>query len=111
MLKQLTPQLLKSGVTTALIELLTPIQADFQASKEWQEVEKRAYPPPPAPEKKKKKQKGLGTKYPGAAAGKSSGGVGAQPDGSVEGKGKEEVTLGKSVEAVMETLRVDGKAD
>ncbi|KAI9771010.1 MAG: hypothetical protein M1840_002714, partial [Geoglossum simile] len=104
---RLTPQLLKSGVTAALTNLLTPIQADFQASKEWQEVEKKAYPPPPAPEKKKKKQKGLGTKYPGAAAAGKPSGAETQPDGSVEGKGKKEVTPGKSAEAAMEALQVD----
>ncbi|KAI9775716.1 MAG: hypothetical protein M1839_000918 [Geoglossum umbratile] len=83
---RLTPQLLKSGVTVALTELLTPIQAAFQASEEWQEIEKKAYPPPPAPEKKKKNKKGLGTRYPGAGAGANAGagkssGVDAQPTG------------------------------
>lgn len=33
----LTPQLLKPAVTKAITELLAPIQAEFQASKEWQE--------------------------------------------------------------------------
>ncbi|KAM0803913.1 tyrosyl-tRNA synthetase [Usnea florida] len=60
----LTPQLLKSGVTEALNALLEPIQAEFKASKEWQEVEQKAYPP--REEKKKpKKEKKLGDRFPG----------------------------------------------
>jgi tyrosyl-tRNA synthetase len=89
----------------ALNDLLAPIQADFQSSPEWQEIEKKAYPPPPAPEKKKKEKK-LGTKYSGG----DKANVKTKPDGSVEGKGKEEVALGKGVEAAMENLQVDGKA-
>lgn len=64
---KLTPQLLKAGVTAALNELLAPIQAEFQANKKWQEVEKQAYPPA-EPEKKKKRVKDKGTRHPGAAA-------------------------------------------
>ncbi|KAF9630831.1 Aminoacyl-tRNA synthetase class Ib [Lasiodiplodia theobromae] len=41
----LTPQLLKSGVTEAISKLLAPVQAAFDASPEWQEIEKLAYPP------------------------------------------------------------------
>jgi tyrosyl-tRNA synthetase len=89
-----------------LLDLLAPIQEEFQTSRDWQEIEKKAYPPPPAPEKKKKKQKGLGTKYPGG--GKSS--AEAKPGGPAESIGKEEVALGKKVEAAMEALQVDGKA-
>ena len=62
--RQLTPQLLKSGVTDALNALLEPIQAEFKASKEWQEVEQKAYPPPQVKTKPKKEKK-IGDKYPG----------------------------------------------
>ncbi|KAF1816353.1 tyrosyl-tRNA synthetase [Eremomyces bilateralis CBS 781.70] len=61
----LTPQLLKAGVTKALNDLLDPIRAKFQASKEWQEVTMKAYPPEEKP-KKEKKVKKVGTGYPGA---------------------------------------------
>lgn len=64
---KLTPQLLKAGVTAALNELLAPIQAEFQASQEWQEIEKQAYPPA-EPGKKGKKVKDKGTRHPGATA-------------------------------------------
>ncbi|KAF2274961.1 tyrosyl-tRNA synthetase [Westerdykella ornata] len=58
----LTPQLLKPAVAKGINELLAPIQAAFQASKEWQETTLKAYPPPP---KKEKKVKNKGTGYPG----------------------------------------------
>ncbi|KAL1874358.1 hypothetical protein VTK73DRAFT_441 [Phialemonium thermophilum] len=58
----LSPQLLKAGATKALNELLAPIQEAYQASKEWQEIEQKAYPPPP---KKEKKVKNKGTRHPG----------------------------------------------
>jgi tyrosyl-tRNA synthetase len=54
---QLTPQLLKSGVTQALNDLLAPIQAKYQGSKEWQEVTLKAYPPAEKPKKEKKVKK------------------------------------------------------
>ncbi|KAJ5744973.1 hypothetical protein N7533_009843 [Penicillium manginii] len=59
----LTPQILKAGVTAALTELMGPIQAAFEADKEWQEINLRAYPPP---EKKQKKIKDRGSRHPGA---------------------------------------------
>jgi len=59
----LTPQLLKPAVAKALIELTAPIQVAYQASREWQEISSKAYPPPP---KKEKKVKNKGTRYPGA---------------------------------------------
>jgi len=65
---KLTPQLLKASVTAALNELLAPIQAEFQASQEWQEIEKQAYPPAEPEKKTKKKVKDKGTRHPGAAA-------------------------------------------
>lgn len=51
-------------MTDALNALLEPIQAEFKASKEWQEVEQKAYPPPEVT-KKAKKEKKLGDRYPG----------------------------------------------
>ncbi len=62
---QLTPQLIKPAVSRDLTALLAPIQEAFQASKEWQEIADKAYPPPP---KKEKKVKNKGTRYPGGGA-------------------------------------------
>lgn len=59
---QLTPQLIKPAISGALNALLAPIQEAFQASKEWQEIAEKAYPPPP---KKEKKVKNKGTRHPG----------------------------------------------
>ncbi|GAB1316285.1 Tyrosine--tRNA ligase cytoplasmic [Madurella fahalii] len=58
----LTPQLVKPAIARDLNALLAPIQEAFQASKEWQEIAEKAYPPPP---KKEKKVKNKGTRYPG----------------------------------------------
>ena len=92
----LTPQLLKPAVTAALLDLLAPIQAEFQGSKEWQEIEQKAYPQPPS-QKKVKKQKDKGSKRPG---------VQALPDGHVEGKGKSEVDLADGPEKAMNELKI-----
>ncbi|KAF7532950.1 hypothetical protein G7054_g7505 [Neopestalotiopsis clavispora] len=56
----LTPQLLKAALTKALNELLAPIQAEYQASEEWQRTTELAYPPEKkaANPKKEKKSKG-----------------------------------------------------
>ncbi|OQO01801.1 hypothetical protein B0A48_12274 [Cryoendolithus antarcticus] len=89
----LQPQALKPAVTEALLEILAPIRQAYQASEEWQAVEKRGYPPPPAPEKKKKKEKNLGSRFPGAGA------LEAKPDGHVEGEGALEVSVGRVKEA------------
>lgn len=62
---QLTPQLIKPAVADALVELIAPIRAAFEASPEWQDVIQKAYPPPPQKEKKKK-QKDKGSRHPGA---------------------------------------------
>ena len=51
-------------MTEALNALLEPIQAEFKASKEWQEVAERAYPAPEV-KKKPKKEKKLGDRFPG----------------------------------------------
>ncbi|PHH61253.1 hypothetical protein CDD81_631 [Ophiocordyceps australis] len=61
----LNPQLLKPAVAQGLNELLAPINKAFQASKEWQEVALKAYPPPPKKEKKEKKVKDKGSRHPG----------------------------------------------
>lgn len=58
----MTPQLVKPAIARDLTALLAPIQEAFQASKEWQEIAEKAYPPPP---KKEKKVKNKGTRYPG----------------------------------------------
>ena len=44
---------------------MAPIQAAYQASKEWQEVTLKAYPPEDK-KKKVKKVKDKGSRYPGA---------------------------------------------
>jgi len=66
-----SPQTLKPAIAEALVELLTPIQKAFQESKEWQENEKKAYPPP-EDKKKVKKVKDKGSRYPGGAKGEPS---------------------------------------
>lgn len=99
---KLTPQLLKAGATVALVDLLAPIQAEFQASAEWQDIEKKAYPPAEAA-KKKKQPKDKGSKYPGA------GNIKANPDGSIEGKGQEQVEIGKTADEVMSKLEINGQ--
>ncbi|KAK1835294.1 hypothetical protein QBC39DRAFT_340996 [Podospora conica] len=63
----LSPQLLKPAITKALNALLAPIQAAFQASKEWQEITLKAYPPEEK-KKKEKKVKNKGSRYPGGGA-------------------------------------------
>ncbi|KAI9823569.1 MAG: hypothetical protein M1832_002350 [Thelocarpon impressellum] len=90
---KLTPQLLKIAVTTALISLLAPIQADYVANAEWQDVALKAYPPPP--EKKKKAPKNKGSRHPGAGAGAGGKDVEVEVDGSVKGEGSETVAVGK----------------
>lgn len=87
-------------MTPALLELLAPIQAAFEASPEWQAIEKQAYPPPP--EKKKKEKKDKGSRHPGA--------VKANPDGSVEGQGSAEVSVGKDVNGALEKLDLEKNA-
>jgi tyrosyl-tRNA synthetase len=83
----LSPQNLKPAVVEALNALLAPVQEEFQASAEWKEIEKKAYPPPPAAPKKEKKVKNKGTGHPGKQ-------VEAKPDGHVEGADKATVDVG-----------------
>lgn len=100
----LMPQMLKPAVTTALIELLKPIQEDYSQSKEWQDIEKKAYPPPEV-KKKEKKLKNLGTRFPGATKD-----VEAKPDGHVEGKTekvKAQVDLAGGAEEAIKKLGID----
>ncbi|KAI9835305.1 MAG: Tyrosine--tRNA ligase cytoplasmic [Sarea resinae] len=111
---KLTPQLLKAATTTALVSVLEPIQTAFQASQEWQDIERKAYPPPPSADekKKKKKPKDRGSRYPGAAAGATTTtaaekGVQALPDGSVEGKDAAQVSVGAGVDEAMRKLEVE----
>ena len=97
---RLTPQLLKAGASDALVDLLEPIQAEFQASPAWQEIEKKAYPPA-EPAKKKKQPKDKGSRYPG-------GGITAKADGSVEGEGKEVIEIGQTAQQAMSSLEING---
>lgn len=64
----LSPQTLKPAIAEALVDLMAPIQKAFQESKEWQENERKAYPPPEE-KKKVKKVKDKGNRYPGAQKG------------------------------------------
>lgn len=63
--QKLSPQDLKIGVTDSINTLLEPIRKEFEADAEFQELEKKAYPPPEQT-KKPKKAKKIGTRYPGA---------------------------------------------
>ena len=91
-------------MTTALLELLDPIQKDFLSSPEWKEIEQKAYPPPEV-KKKEKKVKDRGTRFPGAKQE-----VEAKPDGHVEGKAQDQVNLATGAEAAMENLDVGTKS-
>jgi tyrosyl-tRNA synthetase len=55
--------MLKPAVAEALIQLVAPIQEEYQTSKEWQDIALKAYPPVVA-EKKEKKIKDRGTLFP-----------------------------------------------
>ena len=61
----LTPQILKPAVSAAMVSLMAPIQAAYEASAEWQEITLKAYPPPVV-HKKVKKVKDRGSRFPGA---------------------------------------------
>lgn len=76
---QLTPQILKPAVSKALIELTAPIRAAYEASKDWQDITLKAYPPP---EKKVKKVKDKGSRHPGKPGGKPED---KKPEASAEG--------------------------
>ncbi|KAL8874242.1 MAG: hypothetical protein Q9174_000398 [Haloplaca sp. 1 TL-2023] len=100
---RLTPQLIKGAVTKALIDLLQPIQADYQSSSEWQEMTTKAYPPTEA-KKKEKKVKNLGTRFPGA-----KGGIEAKADGHIEGAEKDRVNLAAGAKEAMNNLDLKAK--
>ncbi len=100
--EKLTPQLLKAGASDALVELLAPIQAEFQASAEWQDIEKKAYPPA-EPAKKKKQPKDKGSKYPGGGAANS------KPDNQGERNNAKKIEVGKDAEDAMAKLAVNGE--
>ena len=92
------PQMLKPAVTKALIELLAPIQEEFKKSKEWQDIQLKAYPPPEV-KKKEKKVKNLGSRFPGAKTE-----VEALPDGHVKGKAAKAVNLAHGAQEAMANL-------
>ena len=100
------PQTLKPAVTSALLDLLTPIQAEFKASKEWQEVQTKAYPPTEV-KKKPKKEKNLGSRNPRVAQETKE--VEAKPDGHIEGKAAEAVSLAKGAQEAMASLDLSPK--
>ncbi|KAL8738309.1 MAG: hypothetical protein Q9181_000898 [Wetmoreana brouardii] len=100
---RLTPQLLKGAVIKALIDLLKPLQEDYQTSPEWQESANKAYPPPEV-KKKEKKVKDRGTRFPGAKSG-----IEAKPDGHIEGAQKDRVNLGTGAEKAMSNLDIESK--
>ena len=96
-----TPQLLKSGVSDTLNGILAPIQAEFQADKEWQQALEEGYPTEqPEKKKKDKKPKDKGSRYPGGAK------VTTNPDGTIEGPDAEKVNIGESVEDALSNLAV-----
>lgn len=79
-------------MTDALNALLEPVQAEFRASQEWQEVEQKAYPLPEV-KKKPKKEKKLGDRFPGVARDQ------VKPDDKVQeeqGKHEEKLVTGLS---------------
>lgn len=99
---KLTPQLLKAGVADALNAILAPIQAEFQADKDWQEALESGYPGGQSEKKKKdKKPKDKGSRYPG---------VKTNPDGTVEGPDAEKVKVGENVQDAMNNLAVNGSS-
>lgn len=96
----LTPQLLKAGVATALNAVLEPIQAEFNADKEWQAALEAGYPTAqPDKKKKDKKPKDKGSRYPG---------VKTNPDGTIEGPDAEKVKVGTDVQDALKNLAVNG---
>ncbi|KAF2859519.1 tyrosine tRNA ligase [Piedraia hortae CBS 480.64] len=101
----LQPQTLKPAVTEALQAILAPIREAFAEDKEWQEVERLAYPPPPEKVKKVKKAKEHGQR-PVDKASKDR--VAAKPDGSLEGEESrvKEANLGQVPREAVEKLTV-----
>lgn len=103
---KLTPQLLKSSVTRALVDLLRPIQAEFQASQEWQDVERKAYPPAETG-KKKKTPKDKGSRYPGASNFSSEKSAGSTQSSDIPRAAAAAAELGNNLDEAMGKLEVD----
>jgi tyrosyl-tRNA synthetase len=99
-------------LTQHLNELLKPIQAEYTASPEWQEIALQAYPPEKAAVKVKKvKDKGDPEKRAAAAAARkaaAAAAVVAQPDGHVEGKDAQKVNVGPSTDEMLKKLNIAG---
>ncbi|KAJ4250614.1 Tyrosine--tRNA ligase cytoplasmic [Fusarium torreyae] len=96
----LTPQILKPAVTAGLNAIMDPIRAEFETSKEWQEITLKAYPPPA---KKEKKVKNRGTRFPGAKEGEAK----QNPEGDVT---KRVEDLAVSDGATVEAAQANGSA-
>ena len=90
--------MLTPAVTNALLELLAPIQAEFNNSKDWQDIQTKAYPPPEV-KKKAKKEKNLGSRNPRVSQEPQL--VEAKPDGHIEGKAAAAVCLAKGAQEAM----------
>jgi len=90
----LTPQLLKAALNTTLNDLLSGLRAEFEASPEWQEAERKAYPVQVEQPRPKKQKKVVDPAKRAAAEAAKKAGVTTKPDGSVEGTKAEEVTVG-----------------
>lgn len=99
----LTPQNLKPAVTAALCRLLEPIQAEFQASTEWQEIEKKAYPAEVPKEKKVKQKKDKGSRYPVAKASETQ----AEEGKDVNAEPTTQADVGKSAAEAMDKLSMN----
>lgn len=94
-------------MSSALIRLLEPIQAEYLASKEWQDVDKRAYPSPPEAPKKQKKPKNLGSRFPGGTGPAAAGQAEAKPDGHIEGDRSDKLSVSANAETAIKSLRIN----
>lgn len=65
--EKLAPPDLKAGVADAINALLAPIIEAYSKDPEFQEADKKGYPPPVVEVKKKKVKKDKGSRYPGGA--------------------------------------------
>ncbi|KAF7951154.1 uncharacterized protein EAE97_002705 [Botrytis byssoidea] len=101
----LTPQLIKQSLTAHLNDILKPIREEFEASPEWQAIEVQAYPPEQGPVKVKKAKKEIDPARKAAALAARKNVV-AQPDGHVEGKDAQKLTVGSSTEETLEKLKI-----
>lgn len=92
-------------MTTALNELLAPIQDAYASSAEWQELNEQAYPSVEV--KKVKKVKNKGSRHPGSTPGNATPQVEAQADGSVEGQDKAQVDLASTGTEALQGLNLN----